>query len=58
MKYKKIIDKTKNLENVPSLGVIQEVLVQLIFVDNQNQQKSEELYTFTTNKSYAYLFSV
>ena len=55
---KKIIDKTKNGENVPSLDVVEVVLVQCNLVDNQNQQKSEVLYTFTSNKSYAYLLNV
>ena len=47
----KLIDKTKNEEKVPSLEV---ALVQCKLVDNQYQQKSEVLYTFTPNKSYAY----
>ena len=47
---KKLIDKTKNEENVPSLEVVEMV--------NQYQQKSEVLYTFTSNKSYAYLLNV
>ena len=34
------------------------VLVQCNLVDNQYQQKSEVLYTFTPNKSYAYLLNV
>ena len=34
------------------------VLVQCNLVDNQNQHKSEVLYTFTTNKSHAYLLNV
>ena len=55
---KKLIDKTKNGENVPSLEVVQIVLVKCSLVDNQYQQKSEVLYTFTPNKSYACLSSV
>ena len=55
---KKLIDKTKNGENVPSLEVVEVVLVQCNLVDNQYQQKSEVLHTFTPNKSYAYLFKV
>ena len=55
---KKLIDKTKDEENVPSLDVAEIVLVQCNIVDNQYQQKSELLYTFTTNKSYAYLLNV
>ena len=40
---KKLIDKTKNGENVPSFEVIEVVLVQSNLVDNQYQQKSEIL---------------
>ena len=54
----KLIDKTKNGEKVPSLEVVEVVLVQCNLVDNQYQQKSEVLYTFTPNKSYAYLLNV
>ena len=48
---KKFIDKTKNREKVPSL-------VQCNLTYNQYQQKSEVLYSFTPNKSYAYLLNV
>ena len=51
----KLIDKTKNGENVPSLEV---VFVQFNLVDNRYQRKSEVLNTFTSNKSYAYLLTV
>ena len=44
---KELIDKTKNGENVPYLELVQVVLVQRNLVDNQNQQNSELLYTFT-----------
>ena len=54
----KLIDKTKNWENVPSLGVVEVVLVQCNLVDNQYQRKSKVLYTFTPSKSYAYLLNV
>ena len=37
---KKLMDKTKNVENVPSLQVVEVVLVQCNLVDNQYQQKS------------------
>ena len=49
----KLIDKTKNGEKVPSLEVAEAVLVQCNLVDNQYQQKSEILNTFTPDKSYA-----
>ena len=55
---KKLIDKTKNEEKVPILEVVEVVLVQCNLVYNQYQQKSEVLYTFTPNKSYAYLLNV
>ena len=55
---KKLIKKTKSDKNVPSLEEVDVVLVQCNLVDNQYQQKSEMLYTFTPNKSYAYLLSV
>ena len=52
---KKLINKTQNGQNVPSLEVVKVVLVQCNLVDNQYQQKSEVLYNFIPNKSYAYL---
>ena len=55
---KKLIDKTKNVVKIPSLEVLQVVLVQCNLVDNQYQQKSEVLYIITPNKSYAYLLNV
>ena len=55
---KKLIEKTQNGENVPSLEVFEVFLVQCNLVDNQYQQKSEVLYNFTPNKSYAYLLNV
>ena len=54
---KKIIDKTKNEGSVPSLEVVEMVLVQCNLVDNQYQRKSEVSYTFAPNKSYAYLLN-
>ena len=55
---KKIIDNTKNGENVPSLEIHEEVLVQCNLLDNQDQQNSEVLYSFMSNKFYAYLLNV
>ena len=55
---KKLIDKTKNGENVTSREVVTVVLVQCNLVDNKYQQKSEVLYTFTPNKSYGYLLNI
>ena len=55
---KKLMDKLKNWENVLFLEVVEVVLVQSNLVDSQYQQKSKVLYTFTPNKSYAYLLNV
>ena len=55
-KTKKLIDKTKNGEKVPSLEVVQVVLVPRNLVDNQYQQKSKVI--FTPNKSYVYLLNI
>ena len=57
-RIKKLIGKTKNGQNVPSLEVVEVVLVQCNLVDNQYQQKSEVLYTFMPNKYYTYLSNV
>ena len=47
---KKLVGKTKNGENVPSLEVVEVVFIQCNnIVDSQYQQKSEVLYTFTNN---------
>ena len=54
----KLIDKTENGKNVRSFEVVEVVLVQCNLVDNQYQQKSEVLYTFTPNKSYGYLLNI
>ena len=43
---------------VPSLEVVEVVLVLCNLEDDQYQQKSEVLYFFTPNKSYAYLLNV
>ena len=55
---KKLRDKRKNGENVPSLEVAEVVLEQYNLLDNQYQQKSEVLYFFLPNKSYGYLLNV
>ena len=41
-------------KKVPSLAVLEVLLVQCNLVDNQYLQKSEVLYTFIPNESYAY----
>ena len=54
---KKLTNKTKNVENMPSLQVVEVVLVQCNLVDNQYQQKAEVLYTFICNKCYVNLLN-
>ena len=51
----KLIDKTKSGEHVTSLELVELVLVKCNLPDNQYQQTSEVSFTFTPNKSYAYL---
>ena len=55
---KKLIEISKNSKNILNLQVIEVVLVQCNFLDNQYQQKPEVLYTFTPNKSHTYLLNV
>ena len=58
MQHEKINRQTKNRENLPSLEVVEVVLVECNLVDDQYQKKSEVLYTLTPNKSFAYLLNV
>ena len=53
-----LIDKIKNEENVPSLKVVEVVLVKCNLKDNQYQQKSDVLNTFLPKKSYDHLLNV
>ena len=50
--HKKIIKKTKNGQKFPGLEVAEVFLVWCNLLDNQSQQNSEVLYTFTPNNSY------
>ena len=43
---------------MPSLEAVEGVLVQCNLVDNQHQQKTEVLCTFTPSESYAYLLNL
>ena len=56
--HKKIVDKTKNGEKVPSLVVVEVVLVQCKLIDNQYKPTSEVLYNFMPNKSHTYLLNI
>ena len=55
---KKLIDKTKDGESVPSIEVVEVVLVLCNLVDNQYQEKPVVIYAFMPNKSYAYLLNL
>ena len=55
---KRLIDKTKRGEKVPSLEAAEGVLVQCNLVGNQYKQKTEVLYTCTPNNPYAYLLNI
>ena len=55
---KKLIEKTKNGEKLPSLEVVEVFLVQCNLVHNNYQQKSEVLCAFRINKFYACLLNV
>ena len=48
----------KNWKQVSSIEVVKVFLVQCNLVNNEYQQKSEVLHTFTPNESYAYLLNV
>ena len=43
---------------MPSFKLVEVVLLQCKLVGNQYQEKSEILYIFTPNKSYAYLLTI
>ena len=55
---KKLIGKTKNEENVRSIELIEVILDQRDFVDNQYQKKPGVLHTFMPNKYCAYLLNI
>ena len=55
---KQLINKAKTEEKVANLEVDDVVIVQCSLVNNQYQQKSELLYTFTPNRYYPYLLNV
>ena len=55
---KKLIDKSKNGKNVPSIEVVKADLVKCNLLDNYYQYKSKVLYSNTSHKSYAYLLNV
>ena len=54
----KLFGSTKDVEKVPSPEIVEVVLVQCYFVENQHQRKSVVSCTFTPNKSYADFLNV
>ena len=55
---KRSIEKIKNRDKISSLEVAELLLFQCNLVDYEYQQKSEVLYTFAPERSYAYLLNV
>ena len=55
---KRSIEKIKNRDKISSLEVAELLLFQCNLVDYEYQQKSEVLYTFVPERSYAYLLNV
>ena len=55
---KKLMNKTKNGENLPSFEVVGIVLEQCNLVNTRCQQKSQVLYTFMPNNSCDYMLNV
>ena len=56
---KDIIDSDKNIENVPRLeNVLEVVLVHCNLVNNSYQQASSVLFNFVPNKQYGQLISI
>ena len=58
MYQNKIDRQNREWWNVPTLTVVPVVLVQCNLVDIQYRQKSDVLYVFTLNESYAYFLNV
>ena len=52
------INKDKNDENVPHLGIVELVLVHCNLVNNDYQQDSRILYTFVPNKPFGSLLEI
>ena len=50
--------KNKKCRKCTEFDVVEVILDQWNLADNQNQQKSEVLYTFKPNESYGYLLNV
>ena len=52
------ITKDKNSENVPHLEIVELVLIYCNLVNNNYQQSSRILYTFTPDKSFGNLLQI
>ena len=50
--------KNKKCRKCTEFDVVEVILDQWNLADNQNQQKSEVLYTFKPNESYGYLLNI
>ena len=54
----KLMNKTKNGENLPSFEMVRIVLEQSSLVNTRCQRKSQVLYTFMPNNSHVYMLNV
>ena len=55
---KKVVDKDKNVENVPKLEIVAVVLVHCNLVKNDYQHTSKVLFTFVPNKEFGKLINI
>ena len=55
---KKVVDKTKNGEDVPKLESVEVVLVHCNVVKNDYQHASKVLFTFLPNKKFGQLLNI
>ena len=55
---KKVVDKDKNGENVPKLGIVEVVLVHCNLVKSDYQHTSKLFFTFVPNEKFGKLINI
>ena len=55
---KNVVDKDKNIENIPKLESFEVVLVHCNLVKNYYQHASKVLFTFVANKQFGQLLNI
>ena len=55
---KNVVDKDKNIENIPKLESVEVVLVHYNLVKNDYQHASKILFTFVPNKQFGQLLNI